>query len=205
MIDKTIAYKNIFMGCDKINEDAYKSVPDGYSIKYYEAGDEKHWIDIHQSIGEFEGRSTEDVLDYFQNNFMKNIEDLERRCVFLVENSTGNYVGTCIAWYTQKGDTAVPLFHWLAVREGYENRGFGRVLVTAVMKIFSEIYPEGVRIYLHTQPSSYKAIKLYRDFGFCMLKEDKHSDVENEYTEAMQELKKYMSPKLFFELVETTK
>jgi hypothetical protein len=93
MIDNTIAYKSIVMGCDKINTLAYKNVPNGYSLKYYKSGDEKQWVNIHESIGKFEGYSTEYIDDYFRTNFMADVKKLERGCIFLVEKSTGIYGG----------------------------------------------------------------------------------------------------------------
>lgn len=205
MIDKTIAYKSIIMGCDKINTLAYKKVPSSYSIKYYTFGDEKQWVNIHESIGEFQGYSTEDIYNYFETNFMADIKKLERRCIFLVEKSTGIYVGCCMASFGKKDEITIPILHWLAIRDGYENQGLARVLITETMKNFSKLYTEGKRIYLHTQPGSYKAIKLYHDFGFCLLRQDKYGDAINEYDEALLELKKYMLSDVYSELIKTSK
>ena len=193
MIDKSVAYKSIIMGCDKINTFAYKEIPSSFSIKYYTYGDEKHWVNIHESIVEFKGYSTNHINNYFRKKFMIDITNLKRRCIFLAEKSTGIYVGSCMAWYGKKDDIMIPVLHWLAIRDEYENQGFVRVLLTETMKIFDKLYFELKRIYLHTQPSAYRAIKLYHDFGFCMLKKDKYGKAKNEYDEAMLEIKEYLS------------
>ena len=205
MIDNTIEYKSIIMGCDKMNTLAYKNVPNGYNIKYYTSGDEKQWVNIHESIGEFVGYSTEDVDNYFKINFMSDVKKLESGCIFIVEKSTGIYVGCCMAWFEKKDEMTIPVLHWLAIRDGYENQGLARVLITETMKIFDNLYPEGIRIYLHTQPGSYKAIKLYHDFGFCMLRQDQYDKAINEYDEALLELKKYMFSDVYSELIKTSK
>lgn len=58
------------------------------------------------------------------------------------------------------------------------------MLITECLKVFERL-EEAEKIYLHTQPCSYKAIKLYNDFGFCIAKEDTYRTAVNEYQEAM--------------------
>ena len=92
--------------------------------------------------------------------------------IFMKEKSTGKYIGTCIAWFEPKGKNNVSVVHWLAVDDAYAGNGYARMLITQVLTIF-EKFGETDRIYLHTQPCSYRAIKLYNDFGFCMCKKGK--------------------------------
>lgn len=51
-----------------------------------------------------------------------------------------------------------------------------------------------------TQPWSYKAIKLYNDFGFNICKKDSFCDVENEYEFAMPVLKHKNKTKLAYKI-----
>ncbi len=64
---------------------------------------------------------------------------------------------------------------------------------------------ENQAIYLHTQPSSFQAIKLYNDFGFHITKEDSYGHAVNEYTEAMEILEKVMNADAYMRLKNTVK
>ena len=66
------------------------------------------------------------------------------------------------------------------------------MLITEVLKIFKQKYGDQA-IYLHTQPSSFQAIKLYNDFGFNIAKEDSYGNAVNEYADAMEILEKVMN------------
>ncbi len=77
------------------------------------------------------------------------------------------------------------------------------MLITQVLKFFEEHGEDDV-IYLHTQPCSYRAIKLYNDFGFGMSKADTYGDAINEYEEAMPILEKYMEKESYAKLLAST-
>lgn len=76
---------------------------------------------------------------------------------FLKEKATSKYIGTCIAWFKPKGKYNVPVVHWLAVDDAYAGKGYARMLITQVLVIFEKL-GKADRIYLHTQPCSYRAI-----------------------------------------------
>lgn len=67
------------------------------------------------------------------------------------------------------------------------------------MKIFEKLgeFP----VYIHTQPWSYVAVFLYVRMGFWIQKEDTFSHYENQYTQAMDVLKKILSKEQYEELV----
>jgi GNAT superfamily N-acetyltransferase len=185
------------MRCDKVDKSAFCEPPNNLSLLYYCDGDEKHWVKIQKSVGEFDSYSNEAVYKYFSKNYLINTDEALKRIIFLVDKKTGVYIGTCSAWFEPKCDGFVPVLHWLAVRDGYENNGYARLLITETMKRFSQIYGDNVPVYLHTQPCSYKAIKLYSDFGFSVTKEDTYSNAINECDEGLIELKKYMKPNVY--------
>ena len=76
------------------------------------------------------------------------------------------------------------------------------MLITQVMKLF-ECFAKGQKIYLHTQPCSYRAIKLYNDFGFFITKTDTYGTAVNEYEEAMPLLKRHMTAETYEKLLRT--
>ena len=58
-------------------------------------------------------------------------------------------------------------------------------------------------MYLHTQPESYQAIKLYNDFGFHITKEDRYGHAGNEYEDAMEIFKEVMDSEAYKRLKNT--
>jgi hypothetical protein len=59
-------------------------------------------------------------------------------------------------------------------------------------------------IYLHTQPSSYRAIKLYADFGFTLITDPMIGNRKNDIEECLPILKENM-PKEYYKKLSTTK
>lgn len=191
MVDPSIEFRSIIMRCDSINHSAYSPLPDNVTIEYYREGMEMIWQDIQKAAGEFSAKSDLEILDYFSQRFGRKKELLQTRCLFLKDQATEHYIGTCMAWEAQKGEQTIPILHWLAVSDEFAGHGFARILISLIMQIFEEAYP-GQSIYLHTQPSSYPAIKLYHDFGFQLCRTDTYGTAINEYGAAIQVLKKIM-------------
>ena len=203
MIDNAIPYKSIIMRCDRMEKSAFRELASEVEIEFYKTGMEAVWVQVQKSAGEFEKESDEQVKAYFMERYGCKPSELEKRCILLKDNRKEEYIGTCMAWFETKGDKVVPVLHWLAVADEYSGRGYARMLITQVMILF-EKYAPGQKIYLHTQPWSYRAIKLYNDFGFCMSRYDVYGTAVNEYEEAMEILGKYMSEEAYEKLVLTS-
>lgn len=201
MNQKSIEYKSIIMRCDKINHDAYRGLPENVEIEFYKNGMEETWKDIQKNAGEFSSKTDEEIIHYFLERFGNKKFLLEKQCFFLKDHNTQNYIGTCMAWETVKNNQTIPILHWLAVSDAFSRQGFARILITQVLKIFEKSYP-AASIYLHTQPSSYAAIKLYHDFGFHICRKDTYGTAVNEYEEAIEILKTVMIPKEFEKITE---
>jgi len=202
MSKESIEYKSIIMRCDRIEKDAFIDVSDKYTIVKYHSGMESVWAEIQKVSGQFEGYTDEDILEYFKKTFLQNSSEISERCIFLKDIAEGMYIGTCCAWFAEKDKKRVPVLHWLAVIPQYRNKGCARMLITETLKIFSQKYGNQ-GIYLHTQPSSYQAIKLYNDFGFNIAREDCYGHAVNEYAEAMEILERVMENKAFERLQES--
>lgn len=105
-------------------------------------------------------------------------------------------MGTCFLW---KAYNTIWTLHWFKVLKDYEGKGIGRVLLSIILKSLPEDeYP----IFLHTQPSSYRAIKLYSDFGFCLLSDTVIGNRKNDLDESLPILQRYM-PQSDFEKLKT--
>lgn len=203
MIDSSIEYKSIIMRCDKIEKSAFLELSSGVEIEFYKTGMEDVWVQIQKNAGEFGNESDEQVKAYFMERYGRKPSELKKRCIFLKDIHKGEYIGTCMAWFEAKGDRTVPVLHWLAVADEYSGRGYARMLITLVMTLFEKYAPEQ-SVYLHTQPWSYRAIKLYNDFGFCISKNDVYGTAVNEYEEAMGILGKCMSKEAYEKLALTS-
>lgn len=202
MTDKSIEYKSIIMRCDKVNSDAYKTLDSDIVIEYYVDGMEYIWIDIQKAVGEFDGYADNEILSYFQKKFMVYINQLKQRCLFLKDNHSGKYIGTCCAWFDNKEDKIIPVLYWLAVKDEFANHGYARILITEIIKIFQNINPNE-SIYLHTQPCSYRAIKIYNDFGFCIAQKDTYGTAINNCEEAMEILRTHLGLEVYEKLERT--
>ncbi len=198
MIDRSIPYYNLILKCTKICTTPV-SLPEGYSFKMYDEGDEKYWAKLEYEIGDFS--SIEEAEMYFNTNYCNQIEKLKKRCVFVVD-AYGDVVGSCIAWHDLKGKDTVASLHWLVVSPEHQGRHIGLALCQKVMNIFSECGETPV--YIHTQPWSYKAILLYIKLGFKIQKTDTFSHYENQYEQAMKTLENILTEKQILILNQNT-
>jgi len=187
MIDRSIPYYNLILRCDKIHTHS-ASLPGNYHFKMYDDGDEKHWAELECEIGDFS--SVEEAETYFRRNYCKQIDELKKRCVFVVDDK-GNVVGSCIAWHDLKDKATVASLHWLVVSPKHQGKHIGLALCQKVMEIFKKSgeFP----VYIHTQPWSYKAIFLYTKLGFKIQKTDTFSHYENQYIQALKTLKNILT------------
>ena len=198
-MNPSIEYKSIIMRCDHIHHDAYRELPSNTVIEFYKSGMENTWKDIQKCAGEFSSKTDEEIVHYFLERFGNKESLLKTQCLFLKDQKANQYIGTCMAWESMKNSDSIPILHWLAVVDMFSGQGFARVLITQVLKIFEKNY-SGKAIYLHTQPSSYAAIKLYHDFGFRICKEDTYGTAVNECEEALGVLRNIMRSEEFEKL-----
>ena len=200
MIDRTIKYYNFIMKLEEIELQKSASLPSDYSFRMYEDQDEEAWAEIEYSINDFQTK--EAALKYFTSKYLKYPLDLKKRCIFVL-NKNKEPIGSCMAWFDEKNGKNISSLHWLAVKPEFQNLGIGSFLLEKTLSVFKDLSDESV--YLHTQPWSYKAIKLYLNFGFIALKEETFSDFRNEYKEAMMVLKELLDPNTYQKLEKSAK
>ena len=190
MLDRTIPFYNTIMKC---TDHKYRNVelPDGFSIVPYQSGYEKEWAKLEYAIGDFV--SVAEAKKYFVETYLKKTELIPN--ILFVINMENKIIGSCIAWQDMKGINSVSSLHWLVVDEQYQGIGLGRALGTAVMNLYTK--RQGLPVYIHTQPWSWKAILLYISLGFRLQKTDTFSHYENEYEKAMIELRKIVTAEQF--------
>lgn len=188
MVEDEIPELNIFMMCDKLDEKALSSLPKGFYFRTCRKEELDIWkqfpFDKEEDKREYKSFMTE----YFENVYAPYGDLFFDRCLFVCDEND-KPVATCFAW---KAYDEFYTIHWLKVLKEYENKGLGRAILSEVMKnIDNNNYP----IYLHTQPGSFRAIKLYSDFGFSILTDEYVGNRKNEYEESLEYLKYFMKDK----------
>lgn len=103
-------------------------------------------------------------------------------------------VGTVFIW---KAYSRVNTVHWFKVRPALEGLGIGRALLGHVL---AALPADGYPVFLHTHPSSYRAIKLYSDFGFRFVTDPKVGGRDNHLAECLPILKELMPEAAFSSL-----
>ncbi len=156
-------------------------MPDGYSFSSFIDGDEIYWAEIETSIGEFD--DIEEALNCFRNEYLTNINELKKRLIF-IENKDGKKVGTLTNWWNYSQGVRDPSIHWVGIIREFQGLGLGKAIVFEGMRRMIEL--EGDRdFFLHTQTWSYKAINIYIQAGYKIVKDETFGDYINESEKAM--------------------
>ncbi len=195
MLDRQIPYFNMILKCSTYQPEKIH-LPENFSFRYFQPGDEKNWARLEYEIGDF--ASPDEAEEYFKETYGKEQEELRERCVFLI-NEQGDAIGSGIAWRDKRKGKSAASLHWLVVDPAYQGRKLGKALCRKVMEIF---WKKGeFPVYLHTQPWSWKAVLLYLRLGFRLQKEDTFADYENQYQAAMETLKNVLNEEQYRELL----
>lgn len=181
---------NIFMMCRELNRNALTELASQYSIRNCRRSELGIWkampFDDAATAQEYESFMTE----FFQTTYGRK-EDLFFAATKFVCDQEDRPIATCALWKAYDEFYAI---HWFKVVPNYEGLGIGRALLSIIMKdLPAAYYP----IYLHTQPGSYRAIKLYSDFGFCLVSNEKLGSRPNDLEVCLPFLEKYMPQKDF--------
>jgi GNAT superfamily N-acetyltransferase len=135
--------------------------PDGYRCRTFKRGEEGVWAEIESSVAEFKDRNA--ALDRFQEEFGPHLDEMESRCHF-VEDVKSRCIGTATAWYnTSFQGKEYGRLHWVGIVPAYQGKRLAKPLVCRVMNRLAASHD---RAYLTTQTTSFKAVKIYLDFGF---------------------------------------
>lgn len=197
MLESEIPDLNIFMMCTQPEQRAFRDLPPGYFIRSCTPADLPLWRAF-----PFDTETPSPELDAFMRNFFEDVYGGQEALFFAntlwVCNAQGAPVATCASW---KAYGKINTIHWFKTLKHEEGKGIGRALLTAVMKRFS---PEDYPIYLHTQPGSYRAVKVYSDFGFHLLSgEVKIGHRTNDLAACLPILQRFIPEKYFRSIKQT--
>ena len=153
---------NIFMMCDRLNTSALSEMPTGFTVRHPREDELGIWKRMRFDDEESANQYFDYMTEFFDRVYSPKGNLFFKTCLFVVDKND-TPVGTGFAWRLYDRFTTL---HWFKTIKEYENKGIGRALLSIVM---SELSAEAYPVYLHTQVGSYRAIKLYSDFGFKIL------------------------------------
>ena len=137
--------------------------PSGYSVRWYQAGDEDLWLKIHLVADKLNSITPE----LFAREFGDQPSLLAQRQCFLFD-AHRRPVGTATAWFNDNfNGGSYGRVHWVAIVPEQQGRGLGKALMTIVCHRLREL--GHTRAYLTTSTARISAINLYRHFGFVPL------------------------------------
>ena len=179
-VDKTIPFKDIIMRND--DPQLYTPVlPEGFSLDTYREGDEYAWAKMEVYAGDF--ATEEKAVEYFQRIYLSKKDELMKRFV-IIRNKDGEGVCSCIAWKTDRQQKPASALQWLVTAPGYEGLGLARAAAAETVNRYHRMGEKPV--YLHTQPWSYKALWLYYQHGFKIVRNDTFQVFGNQCDEALE-------------------
>lgn len=194
MTEEEIPDYNIFMMCEQLNKNALTELNTDFYFRNCRPDELEIW-----KAFPFDSDSVPSEYEDFMNEFIKvtygnDIDTFFQNTLFVC-NEEDRPIATCLHWKAYGKFNSI---HWLKTRKAYEGQGLGRAVLSEIMRKFStKDYP----IYIHTQPGSFRAIKLYSNFGFKLLKGGKIGHRINELEKSLPILSEFM-PKNDFDSLE---
>ena len=163
MLDKSLTYVPLMMTKTDTKNYPRFDLPEGYSFRFYRAGDEKDWVALECSIGQFD--TEEAALRMFRGEFIENqILKPEERMLFVVDPE-GKAVASASLWDGILFGERRPRFHWVVVSDACTGKGIAKAMLSRILDLYNELGYEGF-IYLNTSTWSYQAIGIYKKLGF---------------------------------------
>jgi GNAT superfamily N-acetyltransferase len=188
---------NLFMMCETLNKTALREMPTGFHVRNCRKSELETWKAIHFDDVITAKKYHEFMTNYFDEVYSDKADLFFKKCLFVCDKDDLP-IGTCFIW---EAYNKINTLHWFKVIKHYEGKGIGRALLSIVMQdLNDEEYP----VYLHTQPSSFCAIKLYSDIGFSLLTDPIIGNRNNDLEESLPILEKIM-PREDFNKLEMTK
>ncbi len=161
-IERTLKYVNLYLVNNDLNNIPDYKLPDGYRFVFFSDGDEEDWVNIEISSGEF--LSYEEGIEAFNHYYGDHYEELKKLCLF-IENEQGEKVATATAFYLDNPiDDITGNVHWVSVKKEYQGKHLSKPLISETLRKMSKLGHK--KTLLHTQTSTWLAVKVYLDIGF---------------------------------------
>ena len=190
MKEEEIPDYNIFMICERLNEHALTDLPPDYHFRNCRPDELELWKAFPFDSDTLPVEYADFMNQIIEDSYSRDMQTFFQNTLFVC-NEAEEPVATCSHW---KAYGKINTIHWLKTRKAHEGKGIGRAVLSAIMRCFErEDYP----LYLHTQPGSFRAIKLYSDFGFYVLRGGRLGTRLNELEMCLPILKEFMPQKDF--------
>src|ERR1041385_1568619 len=138
-------------------------LPGGYSLRWYQPGDEENWLQIHLAADRLQPISRE----LYVREFGSDAALLAQRQSYLVAPD-GRAIGTATAWFKDNFEgRTFGRVHWVAIVPEFQGRGLAKPLMSKICRRLRELGHDCA--YLTTSTARLPAIKLYLGFGFVPL------------------------------------
>jgi GNAT superfamily N-acetyltransferase len=137
-------------------------LPSGYHFRTFKRGEGRIWAEVQTRAGNFP--EIEKALEDFDKEFRDRQDEFEQRCLFLVDDQSGEVIGATVAWLDpdfQGRDHG--RIHWVAIVPEFQGRKLAKPMLCEAMRMLRKWHP---RVCLGTHTSCRKAISMYLDFGF---------------------------------------
>ena len=167
--DSRIRYIDLLLERMNLDDIPEYPLPEGYRFVFYQPGDRDAWIEIEQSAKELQdyGHGVRTWQRYYGG-----VEDTLTDRMIFIENPQGEKAATATAYYDANGDLPPERgqVHWVAVRRDHQGKGLARPLISQVLKVMKQ--RGHTQAMLHTQTTTWVAVKLYLNFGFRPIPEN---------------------------------
>ena len=158
------------MVCESPIPDAFRNLPEGYTFRLCGKDELEAWkrVAADEAYVDY-------VTEYYNRVYAPHADEFFRRCTFICDGEN-KPVATSMIWRSYGQINTVG---WTRVLPRHEGKGLGRALLSRILR--DAKYP----VYLHTHPTSIKAIKLYSDFGFKLITNPVIGHRENNLAESL--------------------
>ena len=164
MLDKSLPYTPLLMIKTDTENFPQFDLPEGYSFRFYRAGDEMHWAALECALGQFE--TVEAGLRCFEKEFLIGYAIRPEDRMLFVLSPEGKYVATAALWTGDFLGEEHQRVHWVAVSDECAGKGIAKALLSRVMKLYNDLGFEKF-LFLRTGTWNYPAIGIYKKFGFA--------------------------------------
>ena len=158
-MDITQDYIDVRMTRENLDDIPNHMLPTGYSIRWYQSGDEIVWWRIQLLADEY----NKVTPGPFEEEFGADAQVLSEHQCFLCDGDN-NAIGTASAWFDNHDGQSLGRIHWVAITPKHQGKGLAEPLLAAVCNRLKSL-GHG-KAYLTTQTCRVAAINLYVKFGF---------------------------------------
>lgn len=167
--DSRIRYIDLLLERVDLENIPEYELPEGYRFVFYQPGDRDAWIAIEQSAKEL---CDHDHGVRTWERYYGSVEDTLHDRMIFIENAQGEKVATATAYYDKAGELPPECgqVHWVAVRRDHQGKGLAKPLISQVLKVMKQ--RGHTQAMLHTQTTTWVAVRLYLNFGFRPMQEN---------------------------------